>query len=346
MKGTSPRSRPATLADVGRLAGVSPATASRVLNGTGGRVADRLRVKVLAAARELDYVPNAHAQALMRRGTQTVGVLAFDMTNPYFVEITSAIFGVATETGRLVTIGSMGTDAASELRYIGLLRSQRIGSLIFAGSGRENPSHNLRVQAQLDGFRAAGGRVAFIGRHLLEGDNVAVDNVAGAADAARELLGLGHRDVAVLAGSLEMTVTRDRLYGFTDVYEQAGHPIPPERIVSGDFLREGGTRAMATVLERAPGITAVYCLNDAMAIGAMWLLRERNIDVPGRISVMGFEDIPAASDVHPALSTVRVPMRQMGEQAMRMLLEPPDHELRTVRLPTRLCRRGSTARRA
>jgi LacI family transcriptional regulator len=345
MQGTGSRIRPATLADVGRLAGVSPATASRVLNGTGGRVAERLRVRVLAAAKELDYVPNAHAQALMRRDTQTVGVLAFDMTNPYFVEITSEIFRVATQTGRLVTIGNMGTDAESELRYIGLLRSQRVGSLIFAGSGRANPQHNVRVQAQLDGFRAGGGRVAFIGRHLLEGDNVAVDNVAGAADAARELLELGHRDVAILGGSLEMTVTRDRLYGFTDVYEQAGHPIPPELIVSGDFLREGGTRAMATVLERAPDITAVYCLNDAMAIGAMWLLRERGIDVPGQISVMGFEDIPAASDVHPALSTIKIPMRQMGEHAMRMLLEPPDHERRTVRLPTTLCRRGSTARR-
>jgi LacI family transcriptional regulator len=346
MQGSSQRFRPATLADVGRLAGVSPATASRVLNGTGSRVAEDLRVRVLAAAEELDYVPNAHAQALMKRNNQTVGVLAFDMTNPYFVEVTSAIFSVAAETGRLVTLGNMGTDAERELSYIGLLRSQRVGSLIFAASGRANPEHNLRVQAQLDGFRASGGRVAFIGRHLLEGDHVAVDNVGGAALAARELLDLGHTDVAILGGSLEMTVTRDRLYGFTDVYAEAGHPIPPERIVSGDFLLEGGTTAMATVLDIAPDITAVYCLNDAMAIGALRLLRERGIDVPGRISVIGFEDIPAASDVSPALSTVHIPLRQMGETAMRMLLEPPDHEPRTVRLPATLCRRGSTARRA
>src|ERR671920_1746041 len=106
--GVRARHRPATLADVGELAGVSPATASRVLNGTGTRVAESLRERVLQAAKELDYVPNAHAQALMRRKTETVGVLAFDVNNPYFIEITSAIFGVASSTGRLVTIGNVG----------------------------------------------------------------------------------------------------------------------------------------------------------------------------------------------------------------------------------------------
>jgi LacI family transcriptional regulator len=328
---------------VGDLAGVSPATASRVLNGTGTRVAESLRARVLEAAKELDYVPNAHAQALMRRDMQTVGVLAFDVNNPYFIEITSAIFGVASETGRLVTIGNVGTKPESELRYIALLRSLRMGSIILSGSGRTDPEHNAKLRAQLDAYRGGGGRVAFIGRHEVPGDTVAADNVGGAAAAARALLELGHTRVGVISGSEVMTVSIDRRRGFTDVYEQAGHPIPPERIVLGHYLREGGLQGVATLLERSRDLTAIFCTNDAMAIGALRALRERGIDVPGRMSVLGFDDVAVASEVTPALSTIRVPLAEMGETAMRMLLAAPGDEPRVVHLPTTLCLRETTA---
>jgi LacI family transcriptional regulator len=340
------RHRPATLADVGALAGVSPATASRVLNGTGTRVAESLRLRVLEAAEQLDYVPNAHAQALMRRRNETVGVLAFDVKNPYFVEITSAIFSVATETGRLVTIGNVGVSLEAELRYIALLRSQQVSAMILAGSGRDDDEHNDRLRVQLDAFRRGGGRVAFIGRHHVEGDVVTPDNRGGAATAARALLDLGHTRVGVITGHTTMTVVQDRLLGFCDVYEQAGHPIAPELVEVGLFLPEGGSEAMARLLERAPDITAVFCLNDAMAVGAMRLLRERGIDVPERMSVVGFDDVAIAQVVSPALSTVRVPLAQMGETAMRLILAPRGVAPRTVRLPTTLCLRGTTARQA
>jgi LacI family transcriptional regulator len=340
---THARPRAATLADVGELAGVSPATASRVLNGTGTRVAEPLRDRVLEAAKQLDYVPNAHAQALMRRDTRTVGVLAFDVANPYFTEITSAIFAVASETGRLVTIGNIGVARAAELSYIALLRSQRVGALILAGSGRVDRDHNERVRSQLDAFRSAGGRVAFIGRHEVAGDCVRPDNVGGGQAAAQALLELGHTQVGVLTGSPEMTVVVDRLNGFRDVYAAAGHPVEPARIVEGFFLIERGYEAMARLLEQAPEITAVFCLNDGMALGALRLLRERGIDVPGQMSVMGFEDITMAREVWPALSTVHVPLAKMGETAMKMLLEPPAPTPQTVRLPTTLCLRATTA---
>ena len=346
MRGSSPRMRQATLADVARLAGVSPATASRVLNGTGTRVADALRSRVLEAAEHLHYVPNAHAQALMRRANQTVGVLAFNVSNPYFVEITSAIFGVATETGRLVTIAQTGAERDNELSSIALLRSQQVSAIVLAGSGRVDAEHNARVQAQLDVFRNAGGRAAVIGRHDLDVDAVVPDNVGGGEAAARALLDLGHVDVGIISGSTQVTVTVDRLGGFCSVMAAAGRPVPAERIVEGAFLVESGAEAMAALLERAPEVTAVYCINDAMAIGALRLLRERGIEVPGRMSVMWFEDIDMAKDVWLALSTVHVPLRGLGETAMRLLLEPVGDEPRMVRLPTKLCLRGTTARQA
>jgi LacI family transcriptional regulator len=335
----------ATLADVGELAGVSTATASRVLNGTGRHVAQALRRRVLAAAEQLDYVPNAHAQALMRPDTQTVGVIAFDVNNPYFTEIIGGILGVATRTDRLVTIGNVFRDPETELRYLALMRSQRIGSLVLTGSGWTDPEHVVRLQARLDGFRAAGGRVALIGRHDITGDAILPDNDGGGGAAARALLELGHTRIGVVTGRTDMTVTVDRLRGFLGPCAAAGHPVPPQLIVAGNFTTDGGASAMIALLERAPDLTAVFCLSDAMAVGALRVLRHRGIDVPGQISVIGFDDIALAANLTPALSTVHVPLVELGEAAMRLLLEPEPVEPRTLHFPTELRLRGTTGPR-
>jgi LacI family transcriptional regulator len=118
--------------------------------------------------------------------------------------------------------------------------------------------------------------------------------------------------------------------------------VPQERIAPGSFTTDGGASAMISLLERAPDITAVFCLSDAMAAGALRVLRHRGIDVPGRISVMGFDDIALAAHLTPALSTVRVPLVQLGEAAMRLLLEPEPAEWRTQHFPTELQLRGTT----
>jgi LacI family transcriptional regulator len=337
-----PSGRPPTLADVGRLAGVSAATASRVLNSGDLRVAEALRKRVLAAAEELDYVPNAHAQALMRSDTLAVGVIVFDVNNPYFTEIISGILSVAAQAGRLVTIGNVYRDPETEMRYLGLLRSQRVGSMILTGSGRTDPAYNRRLQARLDGFRAAGGRVALIGRHEVSGDLVLPDNLGGADAAARALLGLGHTRIALITGAEDMTVTVDRTRGFVERCAAAGHPVPPERIVSGRFTREGGASAMVALLERCPDVTAVFCLADTMAVGALGVLRHRAIDVPEQMSVLGFDDISLAADLTPALSTVRVPLVKMGEAAIRLILERDGGAPRVEHFATELQLRGTT----
>jgi LacI family transcriptional regulator len=337
--------RPATLADVGALAGVSAATASRVLNGTGRRVADALRERVLAAAAELDYVPNAHAQALMRVDTKTVGVLAFDIGNPYLNQVLAGIFDVAGKAGRLVTIGHVGGDPATELAYIGLLRSQRVGSIVLTGSGRLDAEHNARMGAQLGGFRAMGGRVVSIGRHEVAGDAVMPDNVGGSAAAARALLGLGHTELGIVAGEEDLIVNADRVRGFREACAAAGHPVPDARVAHGTPDTEGGARGMCLLLDREPAVTGVFCANDAIAIGALRALRERGVDCPGRMSVVGFDDIPVARELTPALSTVHVPLRRLGEEAMQMLVAPTD-EHQQLRLATEVRLRGTTARPA
>lgn len=332
-----------TLADVARRAGVSLATASRVLNDSSYPVKDELRARVLTAAEELHYVPNAHAQALARASTHTVGVIVHDVSDPYFSEITRGIQRVASEADRLVIICNTYRDLERELAYVRLLHSQRVEAIILAGSGYDDRSFSQKLTTQVATFTAAGGRISLIGRHHLAGDAVIADNVGGGRALARVLIELGHRQFGVINGPPLLTTTRDRLDGFRSGLHEAGIALPPGHEVDSDFSRDGSLRATHELLAQAPDITAIFALNDTMAVGVLAALRERGIAVPDDISVVGFDDISITRDVTPALSTVRVPMVEMGARAMQLALSPNQSELRIEHLPTKVILRASTA---
>jgi LacI family transcriptional regulator len=337
------RRRPATLADVAARAGVSAATVSRVLNGDGTNVRTALSERVRAAADELDYVANAHAQALMRRVGVTVGVIAPQISNPHYNEIIQGILGVAAGSDRLVTMSNTFRDPESELRWVGLFRARRVSALILAGSGWPDSEHTAELHADLVRFRAAGGRVALIGRDDPDVDCVLADNVGGGRAAARALLDLGHTRIAVITGLVDTAMARERLRGFVEGCAEAGQPVAEHRVENGQFTRDGGASAMLAILDRAPDTTAVFCLSDAMAIGALSVLRHRGIDVPGRMSVVGFDDIWLGAELVPALSTIHVPLIAMGETAMRLILEPAGTPPTTRHFATELRERGTTA---
>ena len=334
---------PTTLADVARHAGVSVATASRVLSESSYGVTAELRARVVAAAEELEYVPNAHAQALASARTSTVGVIVHDVSDPYFAEITRGIQRVASEAGRLVMICNTYRDRERELAYVRLLHAQRVEALIVAGAGRDDRVFSQKQSAQLAAFTAAGGRVVLVGRHHAGSDTVVADNIGGARAVAQALMALGHRQIGVISGPPLLTTTRDRLEGFRSTLDEAGLSLPRACIVEADFSRDGGHAAMLELIERAPRITSVFALNDPMAIGALAALRKRRIGVPTDISVIGFDDIPMTCDTTPTLSTVHVPMVEMGARAMELALEPHASEWRVEHFPTTLALRESTA---
>ncbi|HSH82935.1 MAG TPA: LacI family DNA-binding transcriptional regulator [Herpetosiphonaceae bacterium] len=334
---------PATLADVARRAGVSAATASRVLNESSYGVTAELRARVVAAADELQYVPNAHAQALARASTSTVGVIVHDVSDPYFSEITRGIQRVASRAGRLVMICNTYLDLDRELAYVRLLHAQRVEALIVAGAGYDDRAFSQKLSAQLGAFTAAGGRAVLVGRHRVAGDTVVADNTGGARAAAEALIALGHQRIGVINGPSLLTTTRDRLEGFRAMLGEAGLSLPQTHIVEADFSRDGGLRATEELIQRAPDLTAIFALNDTMAVGALAALRERGIVVPEEISVVGFDDIPITRDITPMLSTVHVPMVEMGVRAMELALEPHASEWRFEHFPTTLVLRESTA---
>ncbi|GBD29047.1 HTH-type transcriptional regulator DegA [bacterium HR32] len=333
----------ATLAEVARTAGVSLATASRVLSGSGYRVRPELRRRVLAAARSLNYVPNAHAQALVRARTQVVGVVTHDVSDPYFAEIVRGVQRVASAAGRLAIICNTYRDPDREVEYVRLLHAQRVEAIVLAGSGRDDRRYGQKMSAAVEAYLATGGRLVVISRHHLPGDAVLPDNFGGARALAHYLADLGHRRVGVISGPPKLTTTRDRMEGFRQGLRERGLELPDDAVVPGDFGRDSGEAGVAVLLDRCPGLTAVFALNDQMAVGALAALRRRGIRVPEDVSLAGFDDMAIARDVTPQLTTVRVPMEEMGMRAMEMALEPAGEELRVVFLPAVVVPRGSTA---
>jgi len=327
-----------TLQDVARRAGVSTATASRIVNGSPKPVSDTLRERVAAAAAELQYVPNAHAQGLARSRRGAVGVIVHDVSDPYFAEITRGLQRVATAHGRLVMICNSYRDPARELEYVELLRAHQAAAIVLAGSGYHDAAFTRALRGKLRAYERVGGRVAAIGRHERAGDAVVPDNVTGGCLAGDHLYALGHTEIGVIAGPRELTTTTDRLTGLRRAAREHGRTLPARRVVHAGFDRDGGAAAAAQLLAAYPRLTAIAALNDSMAIGALAHLRAAG----RRVAVVGFDDMPIARDVTPALTTVRLPLVDMGERAMSLALGEPGDAPRVELVAAELVLRDST----
>lgn len=289
-------------------------------------------------------MPNAHAQALVLSRNQTIGVIVQDVSDPYFSEVVSGIQRVAGKADRLVTICNSYRDPERDLAYFKLLRAQMVEAIILASSGLDDQGHKDRMSKQIKAFESSGGRVSLIGRHYISGDSVVPDNFGGAKELGRLLVGLGHRTFGVVGGPSQLASSVDKLQGFRDALEEEGVMLPPDNIADGDFLRDGGFRAAFELLDRVPGITAIFALNDQMATGVLAALRKRGISVPEEISVAGFNDFPIARDLTPSLSTVRLPLVEMGARAAELALQPRGSEPIVEHLPAEVIIRASTAK--
>jgi LacI family transcriptional regulator len=334
----------ASITEVARLAGVSTATASRVVSSSDYPVSAATRARVLEAARTLDYVPNALARGLLKNHVPVVAVIVHDITDPYFAEVVRGVEDGASPAGYLVITCSSERNAERERSYVRLLRSIRAAAVVFAGSGLDDPALNEEIDRHLAAMRADGVAVVHLSPHALGDPEVSVDNAAGIAGMVAALVGLGHRRIAFLAGPKALFVARERLSGYRQGLDDAGIAYDERLVVRTSFDRDGGALGVDTLLAGDASFTAICCANDLLALGALQRLIEVGIDVPGELSVAGFDDIPTASLTAPSLSTVRLPLRELGRlgflHADRMLAGGlPDHEV----LPTEVVLRDSTA---
>jgi len=333
-----------TLEQVAEHAGVSLATASRVINGSTRQVSQRLRDKVTASAQELGYLANASAQTLARNSSSLVGLLVHDIADPYFSSIAAGVTRHTEERGLVLVLGTTSRSAQKEGRILATLRAHRARAVVLVGSRSTDDESNRRLAEEIRLFRRQGGRVACVSQEGLPADTVTPDNHTGAADLARHLIAQGHREFAILAGPTDLWTARERLDGFHSALSGAGLELAHHNVVHGAFTRDGGYESTRRLMAVGTRATCLFAVNDVMATGAMAALRDLGLRVPEDLSVAGFDDIPTLRDLTPALTTVRLPLEEMGERAAVLALDDePDDEARVITVRGEVVERESTA---
>ncbi|MGW4790889.1 LacI family DNA-binding transcriptional regulator [Nonomuraea sp. NPDC004297] len=330
-----------TLHDVAAAAGVSVATASRVLGGSTRKVAPEYEARVLAAAAALRYTVDASARA-MRRASDSIALVADDLTTPSMGVVVAAMEREARTAGAFVTVSSTMAAPERQSETVRVLRSLRPRALVLTSSRYLD---DARLAKELAAYEREGGRVVIVGHTDMTFDSINLDNHGAGRSMGAFVAETGHRRVAILTGAPEMRNMADRMAGFVEGLRAGGVDERDIRVVRCPVNRQGGhAAAVRLAAEGMDGRQAVLATNDSMAIGALSGFREAGLRVPDDVSVTGIDDIPLARDVTPRLTTVDLPLARYGVEAMRFALEQPGAARRLI-LEGRLVVRDSTRAR-
>jgi LacI family transcriptional regulator len=332
--------------DVAKHAGVSITTVSRVMNNSAHPVNPETRRRVLEAAEALNYVPSPLARALVGEETRIIGVIVGDASDPYFATILRGISDTAREQGYLTIICNTDRVPDIELNFVRLLRDYCVDGIIFAGGGLTDAPHLEQLDGFVARFQTNHVPVVALGNHLLEVPQVSIDDVQAAKDMTHYLLELGHRQIGFISGPAGLTTSLLRLEGYKQALDQRGVPFDPRLVIEADFTFAGGHRAADYFLTCQPQPTAIFGANDREALGCLFQLKQRGLAVPEQISVAGFDDIDITPYVYPALTTVQVPMCEIGSMGVKQLLRAlgsTDPLEQRLILPHSLALRASTA---
>jgi LacI family transcriptional regulator len=335
-----------TLQDVADRAGVSLTTASRVLSNGPRQVGQPLAARVHHAAADLGYTANLQARAVATGHSTMVGVVVHDIADPYFSSIAAGLIEVAEPQQLLVCMSSTSATEVAEREYVALMRAQRARAVILIGSRTDDEQARDGLKQEIAAFTGSGGRAVCVGQDLLGVDTIQPENAAGAQALAQAMVALGHRRFAVLAGPRGLLTARDRLDGFRAGLAAWSVPLEDARVIHGAFSRDGGYEAMSAILAAGePRPECVFAVTDVMAMGALARLRAGGLRVPADIALAGFDDILTLRDVYPPLTTVRLPLKRMGEMAANLVLadaEPSCDQPRVIPVPGEVILREST----
>jgi LacI family transcriptional regulator len=331
------KNSPPTVKEVAERAGVSSASVSRALSGTGG-VREPVRRRILEAAQELSYRPNRAARDLRVRSSRAVGVLIPDIENPFFTSLVCGIEDVLGKTDYSLLLASYNEDPGQEERRLEVFRAEGVRGLIFAAS--RNPS---RLYSDLG---KSGMALVSVSRDIarLPVDQVSVANHDGAYAATSHLIRLGHSRIAIINGPLVFTTARDRQAGYEEALREAGIVVDERLVVQTDFRQSGGHSGMRKLLELPAPPTAVFAGSNLLTLGALQAIHERHLTIPDEIAIVGFDEMPWAMSLRPPLTTVAQPAFDVGRTAAELLIarvREPALPRRQVVLETKLIVRSS-----
>lgn len=304
----------ATMKDVARAAGVSTATVSRTLMNPE-KVSVQTRQKVENAVLEVGYYPHTLSRGMKRNESRTILVIVPDIGDPFFTDIIVGIEEIAAGHGYLVLIGDCRYQHKPEHTFLNLIITKQIDGMVLLGSdvpfdSRHDEQRHFPPMVMANEFAPE-----------LELPTVNIDNLTAAFNATHYLQSLGHTRIACISGPEELPLCKYRIEGYIQAMRRMGMPVREEYLVRGDFTHESGAECAAQLLALPEPPTAVFCHNDIMAIGAIWAARKQGLTLPQDLSVVGFDDLPAAQYCSPTLTTIAQPRYEIGRQSFLLLLE-------------------------
>jgi len=330
----------ATIKDVARIAGVSVASVSRVIN-KGPKVSKLTIEKVNKVMKDIGYTPNANARALVTQKSMTIGVVIPDLTDPFFASLASAIDKIARLHNMQMLLSTAQQSVESERAAINLLIEQRCQSIVM--HSKKIPDEELQVLCKKIPGLVLIDRVI----NEIKDKCVWLDNEEGGKIAARHLMSLSHQQVACISSKYQIEDPTLRLTGFSQELNKAGLSIDKQLIEYADPNQQGGEIAAQHLLASGKPFSAIFVYNDAMAIGAISTLEDNGYKVPNDISVIGFDDVLISRYSRPKLTTLNYPIEEMAQQAAELSLNLLNDESKinnnTHKYLPRLVKRESTS---
>ena len=329
----------ATIREVAESARVSYATVSHVINNTR-LVSQATRERVLEAMAALNYRPNALARSLRQGKSNTIGLVLPDSANPFFAEISRSIEDEAFKKGYSVFLCNTELDTQRELLYVDVLSKNQVDGIIFVATGDQADSLDFLLRQSMP--------VVMIDRDVpnVEVDAVLTDNQLGGFLATRHLIELGHKHIACIAGPSNITPSAERIIGYRKALEQAGLSYDENLVLRGDYHAQSGMEITHSILLMTPRPTAIFALNDLMALGALRAAAEAGYSVPRDLAVVGYDNLELTRFTNPPLTTISQPKKEVGAQAVNLLVDrisqksrPPS---RLVLAPELIIRRSTT----
>lgn len=305
-----------TITDIARIAGVSVATVSRVVNNKSKGVSEGTRKRIWQIVDEYNYQPSAVARGLVTGTSKIIGLIIPDITNPFYPKLAKGVEDYASEKGYHMILCDGGNDPVKELDYLKFLEEHYVTGIIY---------NNFKEVSQetLGRLKNSSVPTVFVDSKvdIPQSRNLYIDNRGAMASVVHYLYAQGHRSIAFIGGPEESYSSNERFKGYKDALKDLQIPFDEKLVVSGEYTTAGGSRAVQIILSRNIGFTAAAVCNDIMAVGVYDACESMGLRIPEDISVVGFDDIDIARLIRPKLTTVKQPTYEMGYKSANMLID-------------------------